>query len=104
MKKMTGYIVLLAVLTLGVSMGYDMPVLHAAPKADVKFETQAQPVSINKASAEELQTLRGIGPALADRIMKYRETHGRFEKVEDLSLVSGIGQAKFQKLKDQVTL
>jgi competence protein ComEA len=104
MKKMTSFFVLLAILTLGISMGYDMPVLHAAPKADVKFETQAQPVNINKASAEELQTLRGIGPAMADRIMKYRETNGRFEKVEDLTNVAGIGQAKFQKLKDQVTL
>lgn len=85
-------------------MGYETPVLHAAPKTDVKFEAQAQVVNINKATGEELQMLRGIGPALADRIVKHRETNGRFEKVEDLTNVSGIGQAKFQKFKDQVTL
>lgn len=104
MKKMLSFFVLMAVLTLGFSMGYDMPVLHAAPKADVKFETQAQPVNINKASAEELQVLRGIGPALADRIVKYRETNGRFAKVEDLGNVNGIGAAKLQKIKDQLVL
>ena len=104
MKKMISISMLMAILTIGISMGYDMPVLHAAPKADVKFETQAQPVNINKASAEELQTLRGIGPALADRIMKYREANGRFAKVEDLGNVNGIGDAKLQKIKDQVTL
>jgi comEA protein len=104
MKKIVSFMMFLAFLTLGNSLGYEMPVLHAAPQADVKFEAQAQPVNINKASAEELQMLRGIGPALADRIVKYRETNGRFEKVEDLTSVSGIGPAKFQKFKDQVTL
>ena len=78
--------------------------LYAAPKSDVKFETQAKPISINKASLEELQTLRGIGPSLAGHIVKYREEHGRFEKVEDFSQVKGIGQAKFEKLKAQLTL
>jgi competence protein ComEA len=105
MKKIVNFLVLTAIITAGYTVVYDMPVLHAAPKADVKIEAQAQPVvNINKATAEELQTLRGIGPALADRILKYRETNGRFEKVEDLSQVNGIGEAKFQKIKAQVTL
>lgn len=104
MKKMFHLFVLVAILTAGFTMGYDMPVLHAAPKTDVKFEAQAQVVNINKANAEELQALRGIGPALADRIIKYRETTGRFEKAEDLTQVVGIGEAKFKNIKDQISL
>ncbi len=105
MKNFASLLMVMAWLTLGLAKGYDMPVLYAAPKPDVKFETQAQPVNINKASVQELQTLRGIGPSLADRIVKYRETHGgRFEKAEDLTQVNGIGPSKFQKIKDHVTL
>ena len=105
MKNYASIFMIMAWLTLGLSMGYNMPVLYAAPKPDVKFEAQAQPVNINKANAQELQNLRGIGPSLADRIVKYREAHGgRFEKAEDLTQVNGIGPSKFQKIKDHVTL
>ncbi len=104
MKKVTSILMVMAWMTFGFSGSQWVPVLYAAPKADVKFETHAQPVSINKAGAEELQTLRGIGPSLAGRIMKYREEHGPFKKVEDLNLVNGIGDAKLSKIKDQVTL
>ena len=104
MRKHSSIFMLMAWLTLFMASGYVAPVLYAAPKADVKFETQSAMVSINKANAEELQSLRGIGPSLADRIVKYRESNGRFEKVEDLTKVTGIGDAKFQHIKDQVTL
>ena len=82
------------------------PVAFSAPKADVKadFAASTKLVNINKASLEELQAIRGIGPALAERVVKYREDNGRFEKVEDLVKVRGIGEAKFEKIKDQVSL
>ena len=104
MKNMTRMLMVMAWMTLGFSGSQMIPVVYAAPKADVKIETHAQPVNVNKAGAEELQTLRGVGPALAARIMKYREEHGPFTKVEDLNQVNGIGDAKLSKIKDQVTL
>ncbi len=104
MKKVTRILMVMAWMAFGLSGSQWMPVLYAAPKVDVKLEAHAQPVNINKAGVVELQTLRGVGPALAGRIMKYREEHGPFKKVEDLNLVNGIGDSKLSKIKDQVTL
>ena len=81
--------------------------LKAAPapkEAKVQTQTAQQVVNLNKASLEELQIVRGIGPAIADRIMQYRQEHGRFEKLEDITQVKGIGEAKFQKIKTQITI
>ena len=81
--------------------------LQAAPKAEPSKTAQvtaATIVSLNKAGLDELQTVRGIGPALAERIMKYRDEHGKFEHVEDLVNVRGIGEAKFQKIKNQISI
>lgn len=61
-------------------------------------------ININTASAEELDTLPGIGPALAQRIIDYRNTNGRFQVPEDLMNVSGIGVKRFEQLKDLVTI
>ena len=60
-------------------------------------------VDINTADATALQTLDGIGPALAQRILDYRTTHGRFASVSGLQNVSGIGDKKFAAIKDHVT-
>ncbi len=59
-------------------------------------------VDLNSADATTLETLPGIGPALAARIIAWREEHGRFTTVEDLLDVSGIGDAKFADLQDRV--
>ena len=61
-------------------------------------------VNINTASESELEGLPGIGPTLAQRIVDYRTQHGPFHDVKDLMKVEGIGQKKFDSLKDYVTV
>jgi competence protein ComEA len=59
-------------------------------------------VDLNAADATALETLPGIGPALAQRILAWREEHGGFRSVEDLLEVSGIGDGRFAELRDRV--
>ena len=84
-------------------------------RADVPVETEVQvsqeailpdlsPLHLNRATAEELAELPGIGPELARRIAAYREEHGPFETVEELMEVSGIGQGKLDGLEGRVTV
>ena len=61
-------------------------------------------VNINTAGIDDLKKLKGIGPAMAQRIIDYREANGAFRRVEDLQKVKGIGKVKFAKLENQVTL
>jgi competence protein ComEA len=61
-------------------------------------------VNINQATQKELETLPGIGPAYAARIIEYRGANGRFAKVEDLTKVTGIGTATLEKLKPYITV
>lgn len=60
-------------------------------------------VNINTADAEELMTLPGIGPARAESIIRCREENGPFQDPSDITKVSGIGQASYEKLKDYIT-
>jgi len=61
-------------------------------------------ININTANAKELDDLPGVGPAMAQRIIEYRTTSGAFQAIEDLKKVHGMGAAKFEKLKDKVSL
>lgn len=56
-------------------------------------------LNINTASAEELQTLSGIGPQMAERIIQYRKEHGHFASVDALTEVKGLGEKTLEKLK-----
>ena len=60
------------------------------------------PININRASASELDSLDGIGPVIAKRIIAYRTTNGAFLAVEDLLKVSGIGDAKLAQFKEKI--
>lgn len=64
-----------------------------------KGHAPTRPISLNKASKNELLELPGVGPAMADRIIADRREHGPFKHVEDLKRVKGIGSKKFEKLR-----
>ena len=61
-------------------------------------------VNINTATQTELETLTGIGPSLAARIIEYRGQNGKFKKVEELRNVKGIGQSKYDGIKEEVVV
>lgn len=61
-------------------------------------------VNLNTADAAALDTLPGVGPATAAKILAWREENGRFESVEDLLDVGGIGEAKLDAIRDLVTV
>jgi competence protein ComEA len=63
-----------------------------------------QPVHLNSATLEELDTLPGIGPVTAQKILDYRTEHGAFSSVDELDSVPGIGPARLAELKDLVDL
>jgi competence protein ComEA len=60
------------------------------------------PIALNRASAKELESLDGIGPVLAARIVAYRKINGPFLTIEDLLKVSGIGVAKYSQFKEKL--
>ncbi len=65
---------------------------------------ESKKVNINTANQSELENLPGIGPSIASRIIEYREKNGKFQKVEDLQNVKGIGDAKFGNVKEYVVV
>jgi competence protein ComEA len=69
-----------------------------------KHGKPAQPVNLNTATLEQLETVPDVGPALAQRILDWRSEHGRFESVAQLRQVRGIGERKFADMRDSVTV
>lgn len=61
-------------------------------------------ININKATQTELETLAGIGPSTAMKIIEYRKQNGKFKKIEDLMEVPGIGEAKFESIKNNISI
>jgi competence protein ComEA len=62
----------------------------------------AAPIDLNAATAAQLESLPGVGPVLAQRIVDWRTEHGRFTSVDELQEVTGVGQKKFESLKPHV--
>lgn len=60
-------------------------------------------ININTASVEELDSLPGIGPTIAQRIIDYRDENGPFQTIEDILNVSGVGPSTFEQIKDLIT-
>jgi len=70
----------------------------------ISVVAQAQMIDINTATATELETLKGIGPAKAKAIVEYRTAHGAFQSVDDLAKVPGIGTKILGDIKDKVSV
>ena len=65
-------------------------------------EIKDEKVNINDASQTELETLPGIGPSIAQKIIEYRESNGKFNNIEDIQNVRGIGSGKFEDIKKYI--
>jgi len=72
--------------------------------AQESFMPDVSPIDLNTAGAEDLARLPGIGEALAERIVAYREANGPFENIDEIMEVSGIGEGKFADLRDRITV
>lgn len=80
-----------------------VPVVGASPPAEAGAAGAASgPLDLNTATREQLDTLPRIGPALADRILAWRDENGRFTSVDDLGSVPGIGEKMLENLRDLV--
>jgi comEA protein len=84
---------------------------HAAPARQTATQKPAPtttvvaaPINVNTATSAELEKLPGVGPAMALRIVEYRQKNNGFKKLEDLMQVKGIGEKTFLKLKPLVTI
>ena len=78
---------------------------HVRTQAQTTAQPAAAPlVNLNTATAADLAKLPGIGPAVAARILEYRQKNGGFKKIEELMNVKGIGEKTFLKLKPLVTI
>ncbi len=67
-------------------------------------DARGQRVNINTAGVDELDALPGVGPTIAQNIIDYRQTNGAFRAIEDILHVSGIGPAKFEQMKELITV
>ena len=73
-------------------------------KENTSAETKTGTININTSSIEELETLNGIGQTRAEAIIEYREKNGNFNAKEDIKKVQGIGDALYDKIKDNITV
>ncbi len=80
------------------------PVGAAVATARPRTTTPIGKININTATLEDLDTLPGIGPAIAQRILDYRNQNGPFKRLEDLKKVRGIGDVIFANIRDLITL
>jgi len=97
---------LIAMLILGLVVKYyKIKTCRINPKIDVqKIIEEKQTIKINTATVQDFSGLPGIGPALAQRIVDYRNEFGSFLMLEDLKKVKGLGGKKYDKIKDYLVV
>lgn len=101
MVRHLGCVVVLAVALGGMPCDSWLWTVHDQGKA---AKPLAIPIDINKATADDLQKLPGIGPSLAKQIVAYREKNGPFRRVEDLMVIKGIGFKKWKQIRPYVRI
>jgi len=89
------------VLSDGEQIYVDSTIINSAGKR-ISKTVHSGPINVNRATAAQLDSLDGIGPVIAKRIIEYRKVNGPFATVEDLQKVSGIGTAKFAIIKSKL--
>lgn len=77
----------------------EIPVAVAVPNKVV-----GDVVNINTADVDELTKIRGVGPAIAGRIVEYRNTNGAFKSIDEIKKVRGIGAKTFEKMRDNISV
>lgn len=115
LRRAEALAIALTIVFLALSIGYHIGLGRRA--ADFSVETARErppavvveiagqaPVDINTAGAEELKLLRGVGDVLAERIIAYREENGPFRRVDDITLVRGIGSAVLENNRERLTV
>ena len=68
----------------------------------LEYMLMEKEININTATQTELETLPGIGPSTSSKIISYRKENGKFKTIEDIKEVSGIGDAKYENIKDLI--
>lgn len=71
---------------------------------NVRDESLAEKININKADVDELMRIRGVGKVLADRIVEYRSQKGLFLSPDDIKKVKGVGPSLFEKIKNKISI
>jgi comEA protein len=77
---------------------------NSATHKSASTPASTEKINLNSATAEQLQSLPGIGPAIAKTIVEHRTKVGKFNRIEEILKVKGIGEKKFQKIKDRLTV
>jgi competence protein ComEA len=94
--------IIAALLAVGLTAGVTSA--QESARTPAQKPAAAAAVNLNTASAAQLESLPGIGPSMAQRIVEYRQQSGGFKKIEELMNVRGIGEATFLKLKELIVV
>ncbi|HCA71406.1 MAG TPA: hypothetical protein DEP60_02150 [Ruminococcaceae bacterium] len=109
-RILIGIAAVLAALCIGYNVFFVPPI--CSPAAVVTTDTPSKTLSsayngkvhLNSSPVSQLESLKGVGSALAKRIIIYRQQHGGFHSVEELKNVKGVGEKLFAQIKDQIDL
>jgi competence protein ComEA len=104
MRLLLVMLAIVAVAALPAAAQQKSPGPSSKPAAAKAAPAPSAPINLNTANQAQLESLPGIGPKAAQRILEYRQKNGNFKKTEDLMNVKGIGEKSFLKLKPLLTV